>query len=347
MIDKSINNTILDDMFKHLDLKGVETILLLNRRIGLEELYIKSNYPDIKIYSLDLTGINIFKDEKNVFFMSNEEFLEKGINMKFDVIIGNPPYQRKVGPNNTEPIWDKFVIKTMSLLKPNGKLSLIHPGGWREVKGRFKKIQNLFKSKNMTYLNINNKEKGQITFGAYTDYDYYVIENKDYEGKTLINFDDDYETTIDISDLDFILNDNYEQLSKLMTKYDEEKVEILHDYSTYEHRKCNKERGEYKVIYTLKKNNVINFLYSDVYNKKHFIPKVIFSNGMGEPLVDYNGEYGISEFSYAIIDKVENLKNIEIALNNINFIKLVNKTGHNYDWKIISQLRKDFWKDFI
>ena len=40
---------------------------------------------------------------------------KENINMKFDVQIGNDPYHKKVGPKKTEPIWDTFVEKRLSL----------------------------------------------------------------------------------------------------------------------------------------------------------------------------------------------------------------------------------------
>ena len=47
--------------------------------------------------------------------------------------------------------------------------------------------------------------------------------------------------------------------------------------------------------------------------KSHFdTPKVIWSNGLGTyPIIDKNGDYGLTQFSYAIIDKREKLNNIE------------------------------------
>ena len=86
--------------------------------------------------------------------------------------------------------------------------------------------------------------------------------------------------------------------------------------------------------------------------KGHFdIPKVIWSNGLGTyPIIDENGEYGLTQFSYGIIDDKENLNNIKLSLENTNFIKLmeyVKFTNNKYNYKIISLFKKDFWKEFI
>jgi hypothetical protein len=105
------------------------------------------------------------------------------INMKFDVIVGNPPYQ-KMSENGkkTEPIWQKFVEKSFEHCKEGGTVALIHPSGWRNVAGKFKDTQELLKSKNLKYLEIHDADDGLKTFGAGTRYDWYICENKEYEG---------------------------------------------------------------------------------------------------------------------------------------------------------------------
>ena len=67
-----------------------------------------------------------------------------------------------------------------------------------------------------------------------------------------------------------------------------------------------------------------------------------------------NGKYGITEFSYAIIDDVENLEIIKKAMLNQEFLDLMSMTDgvtgvgrHRYNRKAISTFRKDFWKEFL
>jgi hypothetical protein len=59
----------------------------------------------------------------------------------------------------------------------------------------------------------------------------------------------------------------------------------------------------------------------------------------------------MTQFAYAIIDDIENLNNIKDALTNKYFIKNImlfkNSLGDKYNRKLISQFRKDFWKEFI
>ena len=59
----------------------------------------------------------------------------------------------------------------------------------------------------------------------------------------------------------------------------------------------------------------------------------------------------MSEFSASIFDYPENLDNIKKAIQSDKFIKEVmlfkNGLGNKYNNKVISMLKKDFWKEFI
>ena len=116
------------------------------------------------------------------------------------------------------------------------------------------------------------------------------------------------------------------------------------------------EKYKYPCVYTITIRDGISFFYSSIKHpetekKDMFVPKVIWSNGLGTyPIIDLKGEYGLTQFSYAIIDDIQNLKHIENVLNNPKFIELmeyVKFQDHKYNYKVISLLRHDFWKVFI
>jgi len=95
-------------------------------------------------------------------------------------------------------------------------------------------------------------------------------------------------------------------------------------------------------------------MYSNTKEHGHFdISKVIFSNGISCPHIDENGNYGLTQFSYGIVDEPKNLPYIQKAMLNIEFIKLmsfsdgVTGTGHRYNRQVIALFRKDFWKEFL
>lgn len=56
--------------------------------------------------------------------------------MKFDIVVGNPPYQeKKEGYKKSQETWPFFVEGALNILKDEGTLALIHPPGWRNFGG--------------------------------------------------------------------------------------------------------------------------------------------------------------------------------------------------------------------
>lgn len=95
----------------------------------------------------------------------NKDSLEHKFNMKFDVVIGNPPYQgKKIGGGNGSgnAIWYKFVERSWKLLNDDGILCLIHPTAWRfqEGKSKISKAQQIILESKMIYCNLNMQYPG-------------------------------------------------------------------------------------------------------------------------------------------------------------------------------------------
>jgi hypothetical protein len=349
---------------------------------GLEEMY-----PDEMercsvimtecIYYADLTSLNVFitteiikchvqsycgLDELDFEFNNyTGDSLELNIKDKwnvngFDMICGNPPYDVPVGPRKTQPIWNLFVKKFIDNLNENGYLLFVNPSGWRSPDGIFRDVYDKIMSKNLIYINMNDFKKGSEVFGVGTNFDYYLLQNNNL--KSIVKIIDIYnkEYNINLHNWSFIPSGCFEVYIKVLAFDGEERVQILHDYSSYETRKkwMSKEKtSEYKYpcCYTITTKDGINLLYSSE-KKGHFdIPKVIWSNGLGTyPVIDENGDYGLTQFSYAIIDNKNNLKHIKNALDNKSFIKLmeyVKFTNNKYNYKVIALFKKDFWKQFI
>lgn len=285
---------------------------------------------------------------------------------KFDVIIGNPPYQeQKETIKNqtskkpkTQPLWHKFVIKSLDILNNDKFIVLVHPGGWRNLDGVFKETQNLMKKYQIIYLKIHTFKDGLKIFGAKTNFDYYLLKKTlNVDLNTKIICEDNSEENINITNLDFIPGENIAKIYSLIAKEGEEKVNILHSYSAYEPRKdfiskVKNDSNIYPCVYMVSYIDTPTFLYSNRNDRGHFgIKKVIFASGSSGIILDNNGEYGLTPFSFAIVDDEENFENIKIALKNKNFIEKVmlykDGLGHKYNHKTLSMLRKDFWKEFL
>jgi len=318
----------------------------ITRRIyGLE-----SNLFYLNAGSFDLLG-NFYVDTGQNFDMFKH--------MKFDVIIGNPPYQMQVGPDKTEPIWDEFVFKSLELLKKDGYLCMIHPSGWRNVDGRFLLVKDVLLAKQLEYLEIHNEKDGMQTFGAKTRYDWYILKNtertKNY--KTHIRFEDGSEQPLDLTEMSFIPNHSYDKLVKLIAKPGEQKVEMISNSAYHTQRPyINNEKTtefKYPVIQSVRMDGSKVLRWSSRNDLGHFgIPKFVFCQvrlGSSETFADIDGSYGLTQFAYGIVDSPKNLINIKKAYESVEFndLMLAMITTGTPPYKHFKLFRKDFWKDFL
>lgn len=280
---------------------------------------------------------------------------------KFDVIVQNPPYQtNNPGEKKTHPIWDKFVKKALELTVDGGYMVAVHPSGWRNVDGRFKDTQLLLRSKQIEYLEMHSQGDGVKTFGAKTDYDFYCIKNcsSDDIFLTKIKNQKGVFEYFNLKNLDFIPNGMFKEVLSLVAKPGEEKVEILYSRSNYGTDKDNMSREQteefkYPCTYTVMKKGP-KFYYSNTKEKGHFgISKFIWGNGEIDyigSIVDKNGEFGLTQFTYGLVENPENLDEIKKVFDGVEFKKILNMCcigKFSVNEKIFATFRKDFWKEFL
>ena len=108
--------------------------------------------------------------------------------------------------------------------------------------------------------------------------------------------------------------------------------------------------NKYPCIYTINIKNELSLYWSSINNKGHFnIPKFIFTNGSGF-IYDKNGEYGLTQWAYAIPCEENNKNDIEKAFNSEKFENIMNAiclTSNRYNYNIIKLFKKDFWKELL
>jgi hypothetical protein len=311
-------------------------------------------------YDIRVKYVNYLKRRgyKNVF---HEDSLKEVFKMKFDVVLGNPPYQKKVGPNKTEAIWPKFVQKSFEICKDGGYISLIHPGGWRNVDGKFKETQKLLLSKDVKYLGMFDISDGIKMFGVETNFDIYLVSNKDCSNNcTDVRLNNGDNVKLNISNLEFIPSNNIRLFNYLVAKEGEETVDVLYSRSAYgtDKRHMSKVRTEehiYTVITVVRKNGDVDYTYSSKPIDNYFNkPKIVWSNTRITSLgvyIDHQGEYPLTQFNYGISDEPENLPLISKVLTSSVFINImkgcINGSFPSLNYKILSTFRKDFWKEFL
>lgn len=123
--------------------------------------------------------------------------------MKFDVIIGNPPYQAPGGTQTGRTIWDKFVARSIDLLEDDGSLVYINPPRWRQPADR---LQHIYKENQLVFCWMYTVKEGIKTFGASTNYDVYQIKKTKPTEKTRFRYYDGTTGEADASNLPMIPN---------------------------------------------------------------------------------------------------------------------------------------------
>ena len=382
-------NTLPDDVWSNKDLKWLDPCCGVGtfQSIIVQRLMkgLKTQIPNPKkrykhiieemIYVCELQAKNLFAFhyvfdkpdiyELNTFYGSflTDEFNEHMKNEwnidKFDIIVGNPPYQYSNNEGKTQPLWHKFVEKSISILNSNGCLNFVHPSGWRNIDGIFSNVKNEIKNRDLIFLSINDEKRGLDVFGAETRFDYYCLINRPYNKKTNILFQDGTNEKIDISKLDFIPNGYFDKIFSLIAKKDEDRIELLHSESNYAHRKTHMSKTKnnqhkYPCIYTINSNSEAKLWYSSINNKGDFgKSKLIWSNGRISSIgsfIDENGEYGLMEYASAIVDNKKNLSKIKKAFDSKEFKFLMEQCSVgqlSINYKVIATFKKDFYKQFL
>jgi hypothetical protein len=102
---------------------ATEAVVLARRMValGVNKKSVNESIWLIDKYQVFTHEAKLVRGFKNVV---TEDFLKWNPNMRFDAIVGNPPYQDPTGQNTLYP---KFYAKAVDLIKPDGYIAMITP----------------------------------------------------------------------------------------------------------------------------------------------------------------------------------------------------------------------------
>ncbi len=312
----------------------------------------------------------IFGSNANIFcgsFLSEDN---KSVNLKvleafgidnFDVIMGNPPFQKeqtgkRKGSYGGKALWPTFVYESFGILEKNGYLSFINPPGWRGC-GEHSSLWDFISHKQLMYLHIYNKKDSNKIFGVSSRFDLYIVQNKENTKPTEIIDELGKEHLIKVNEWAFLPNYNYKQIKQILTT-ETKGINVIYSRSMYGTDKKNvkKEKtGKFKhpIVHSITQKPLTIEWYTDDDTKGHFgVQKVILNFNeiqYSHPEQnDYKGKYGMSQISYGIpIRSKKEGEEILKAIQTDTFKEIIKATkwgAFQTDYRMFKYFKPDFYK---
>jgi hypothetical protein len=288
---------------------------------------------------------------------------------KFDIIIGNPPFnasQENEGKKGGgDSLWPKFVEKSLDLLVNNGYLVFVHPSAWRKPPSDNSKTIGLFNKmaheNHIEYLEIHDTKDGMATFNVGTRYDWYVINKHKNSSNTTIKDQTGAINEINLSNWIFLPNYDINKIKKILSDGEEDYViysrnQFGSDKSWVSENKSDK--FQYPLIHSTPIGEPRKYWSStktpDVRNfiEMFKVSKVIFGeSGINDVIVDIGGKYGLTQGAIGLRVKSEKEGNLyKKALESQEFKTVLDAMSFGnfrIDWRMFKYFKPDFYKYFL
>lgn len=316
------------------------------------------------LYMNEINKNNVLKIKKNFgknVNILNVDFLsdtfDKKNKFKFDIIIGNPPYN--LGDTKTsgkKNVYVFFAVKSLKLLKKDGYLLFIHPPGYRIdnhiIKSTKINLNEIYTSYDIKFIKMFNIDETNKYFNIVMNIDYILLKNNENNNnKTTIIDTFNNKNVLQIKPNDFIPNFGFKILNilqQLTNKYGS--INIFHSSELHSSNvlsdgtKLKDNNGKFKNIHLITKNG--KRIYSSKKKHTYYNKKKIFINALGVNYVYYDdkGKYGASEQQLLII----NPTNIYINFFNSTLFQFISEStkiiGNNISRNDIQKFLPDFNK---
>lgn len=274
-------------------------------------------------------------------------------NMKFDFVVGNPPYQAQ--KDGDYSLWARFVDIGISLLNPDGFLGMITPTGWMSPtadirKGRVSVLRDVFVKNNLLYVNIRSDIKDEYFKGIGSSFSWYIVQkNGNY---TTTEFDtDEGNYHLDVSGIQFFpLSASKIEISIIskVTGKPGKKFDFVRRPHSFEG--LSKDGGRYEFV-NGNSNRLGEPYYSDTFCKTIPLRKVIIPyNGTRYTFVVDDGRKGITNCYWIELSSSETINGAQSFFGSklIDFVTNQKRTQYNEGAYINSVPRIDLsrtWTD--
>jgi hypothetical protein len=186
--------SLCEEILGHIHCKPVCDYLVM---FNLEFLHSLSKLVDFDLdtvhyYTTDINKARLAK----MLFPRVEVIDDLEDSMKFDVIVGNPPYQSEKG-TGTQPLWPLFVQTAHTHLKSAGILAMITPNKWcghtaNVIKGNIRLYSDIFLGK-LQFANIQECSRHFPGLGSYENsFSYFVVDNSGCKESVIRTLDNEY-----------------------------------------------------------------------------------------------------------------------------------------------------------
>jgi hypothetical protein len=245
--------------------------------------------------------LNVFKRSGNIY---HEDFLTYDFKMKFDLVVGNPPFKELAtnGRQTNKSIWKNFLIKSVDLTKDGGQVCLITPTGWCAPSDNAKIVENIFSKYNLIYSDISDEVKNHFK-GVGSTFGFTILVKEPYQKSSKIKTNDGVHI-IDLTKTKLITQNGLGIIEKITNTTDNRCQFILAGKSMQYsgvgyHTDDRPESATFKNIHHVNsrkdylKNTTIPVRWSE--NKSEITNRrkvVIPYNGPVNVIVD-DGEYGV------------------------------------------------------
>jgi hypothetical protein len=328
------------------------------------------------LYMVELNEKNVavakkvFGKDANIYCGS---FLEDGWKKKFeidkfDIIIGNPPFnaeqQHDGKKGGGDSLWPDFVKDSLDLLVKNGFLLFVHPAAWRKPESKSSRTYGLFKlmsqDNTMVFLEIHDAKDGKRVFDAGTRYDFYLIQKKPNNNtETKVIGQDGRTYNVNMNTISFLPNFDISNVLKLFTKEPNNSENVIFSSTQYETRRnWTKEHETAYFRYPLVNSTALNAKTPIYYTNtkepevKNFIPmfgipKVIYGDSRGNPIDDYKGIYGMTQHAFGLKVKSPKESNVIMkAMKTDTFQDILDSLSYSnfqVDWRLFTYLKPDWY----